>query len=171
MEVTPSMRAVIAHLGEVGPRWGVRRETCAVHALLYLAGRPLDRGAIASALGLDLPTTEAAIADLLDWKMAERLPSGCIGTNGQPWDLLAAAFEERRRREIEPALRAFSAAVRDAQRDGTPPVVVSRITALFDLVKDVSAITGQFGRLSSRTLMRLVSLGGRASRLIGVPRP
>jgi DNA-binding transcriptional regulator GbsR (MarR family) len=164
--VSPAMRAVIDHLQELGPRWGLKRDTCAAHGVLYLVGRPMARSDLARCLGLD----EAAIEDLVGWRMARRTPAGLVGASGEPWDLLFAAFEERRRRELVPALKVLTAAARSAASDGTPRATAQRIRSLLDLVRDLSTIGDQVGQLSSRTLARLISLGGRVSRILGPTR-
>src|SRR5262245_46241210 len=99
--ISPAMHAVIDHLQELGPRWGLKRETCAVHAVLYLVGRAATKSDLAQSLGLDEPAIEAAVDDLIGWRMAHRTPAGLVSASGEPWDLLFAAVEERRRREIE----------------------------------------------------------------------
>jgi DNA-binding transcriptional regulator GbsR (MarR family) len=170
MAVSPAMRTVIEHFQELGPRWGLKRETCAAHALLYLAGRPMRDVDLAQCLGLDEAATAAAIDDLVSWRMARRTGAGLVGASGEPWDLLFSALEERRRREIAPALNALTKAARAAERDGTPPATLRRIRDLLDLVRDLSAISGQIDVFSSKTLTRLVSLGGRVSRIFGPTR-
>ncbi|MEM1200091.1 MAG: ArsR family transcriptional regulator, partial [Pseudomonadota bacterium] len=42
MNLTPAMERYILHWGEMGSRWGVNRSVAQVHALLYLADRPLS---------------------------------------------------------------------------------------------------------------------------------
>jgi DNA-binding transcriptional regulator GbsR (MarR family) len=168
--VSPAMRAVIAHFEDLGPRWGLRRETCAVHALLYLAGRPMRVAEVAQSLGLDAAATATAIDDLVAWRMARRTAGGFVIAGGEPWDLLFSALEERRRREIAPALDALTRAARTAERDGTPPDASRRIRDLLDLVRDLAAIGERVDLLSSRTLTRLVSFGGRAARIFGPTR-
>ena len=41
MELTPIAERFILHWGEMGSRWGVNRTVSQIHALLYLAGRPV----------------------------------------------------------------------------------------------------------------------------------
>jgi DNA-binding transcriptional regulator GbsR (MarR family) len=167
MTVTPSMRGVIAHFAALGPRWGLKPETCAAHVLLYLDGRAMTRAELAAALEWDEATAEAAIADLIGWRMARRTRDGVQAAGGKPWDLMFAAFEERRRREIEPAVQVLAQAVRSAGRDGTPRQVTERIRDLHALARDLSAIAQRVGQFSAGTLTRLVGLGGRLSRIIG----
>lgn len=161
--LTPSMRSVIAHFEELGPRWGLKSETCAAHVLLYLVGRPLSRAELAAALSWDEPTVQAAIEDLVGWRMARQTRDGVAATGGKPWDLLFAAFEERRRREIEPAVQVLARAA----RDGTSRGAVQRIRDLHDLARDLSHLAERVGQFSSTTLTRLVGLGGRFARIIG----
>jgi len=169
--ISPAMQAVIDHLQELGPRWGIKRETCAAHAVLYLVGRPLAKPDLAQYLGgVDETIVEAAIEDLVGWGMAHRTPAGLVGASGEPWDLLFAALEERRRREIEPALKVLAAAARSAESDGTPRRTAHKIHALLGLVRDLSTIGDRMGQLSSSTLARLVNLGGRVARILGPAR-
>jgi DNA-binding transcriptional regulator GbsR (MarR family) len=170
LRISPAMRAVIAHFEGLGPRWGLRRETCAAHVLLYLAGRPMRAAEVAQGLGLDAAATATAIDDLVGWRMARRTAAGFVIAGGEPWDLLFSALEERRRRELAPALDALTRAAEAAGRDGTPPDTSRRIRGLLDLVRDLAAIGGRVDLLSSRTLTRLVSLGGRAARIFGPTR-
>jgi DNA-binding transcriptional regulator GbsR (MarR family) len=165
--VTPAMRTVIEHVAELGPRWGLHRETCAVHGLLYLAGQPLGAVEISQALTLDREATQRAIVDLADWRMSQTLSDGRITTSSEPWDLLFAAMDERRRREIEPARIAFEQALAGARSDGTPPSVVRRIAGLHRLVRDLSAVGRQVGGMSSRTLTHMTGFAGRALRVLG----
>jgi DNA-binding transcriptional regulator GbsR (MarR family) len=168
--VSPSMRNVIAHFAELGPRWGLKSETCAAHVLIYLVGRPMTCPDIAACLGWDEAAAQAAIDDLVGWRMAQRTRDGLVSTSGKPWDLLSAAFEERRRREIEPALRILADAATAATRDGTPRGAAQRIRSLLDLARDLSTIAQRVGQLSATTMTRLLSIGGRVSRIIGPTR-
>jgi DNA-binding transcriptional regulator GbsR (MarR family) len=168
--VTPAMGTIINHIGGLGPRWGLGRETCAVHALLYLAGRSLSLKEIGSALDMDEKVLALAVVDLVDWRMAHVATDGRLSTSDEPWNLLFAAMEERRRRELEPALAAFQSALGTAAADGTPPLVQQRIRGLHDLVCDLSVLGKQAGRLSSRTLASMTGIAGRLLRTIGPSR-
>jgi DNA-binding transcriptional regulator GbsR (MarR family) len=165
--VTSAMLLVVEHFRDLGPRWGLNRETCAAHALLYLCGRPLSPAEIADGLRLDAAVAGVAIDDLIEWRMAVRRGDGLISTSGEPWDLMFAAMEERRRRELAPALVALAAAAKSAAADGTQFAVAGRIHSLVALVQDLAALGEQVGQLSSKSLARLVGFGGRFSRVLG----
>ena len=168
LTVSPSMRRFIDYFGELGPRWGVRAETSRAHALLYLTGRPMERDDVA--LGLDISNAKAtsALKDLINWGMARRTEDGRWRTGGEPWDLLFAALESRRQREIAPALEVLRQCNSDAKTDpATPTAVRRRIAGLLTLVENLAVIDFQTRRLPKNLLPRLVNATGSASRLIG----
>jgi DNA-binding transcriptional regulator GbsR (MarR family) len=167
LEITPAMRNVVDHIAELGPRWGLSRDTCAVHALLYLAGKPLSASDISAALTMDAQATQFAIDDLADWRMVRIDTDARLTTSDEPWDLLFAAMDERRRREIEPARLAFDLALQGARTDGTPRSVQNRIAGLHALVCDLSALGNQVGTMSSRTLANMTGFASRALRALG----
>ncbi len=132
------MREIINYFEELGPRWGLEPKTCAVHALLYLTRGRLGCEEIAEYLEVDAATSRAAMDDLVEWRMAELSDDGCVYTDGEPWDLLSAGLEERRRREIGPALEAIGGAAATSGTDGTPRMTAVRIHQLHELNRTVS---------------------------------
>jgi DNA-binding transcriptional regulator GbsR (MarR family) len=167
IDISPAMRTVIDHVADLGPRWGLHRDTCAVHALLFLEGKPLSASDISTALMMGTEATQFAITDLVEWRMAQIGSDARLTTSDEPWDLLFAAMEERRRREIEPARLAFETALKGAHSDGTSRSVRNRIAGLHSLVCDLSALGSQVGRMSSRTLTNMTGFAGRALRALG----
>lgn len=166
MTPTPSMQRFTAHFGELGPRWGIEADTCRAHALLYLAGKPTPLPEIAAALALTKAQARATLADLAQWGMARPVADDCWDASGEPWDLLVAALEARRRRELQPALDMLRACRDEAAGDGTPAGMRGRIARVLGLVEDIAAIDVQARRLPSKAIVRLVGLGGRAARLL-----
>ncbi|MFM7707926.1 MAG: GbsR/MarR family transcriptional regulator, partial [Gammaproteobacteria bacterium] len=47
MQLTPIMQRYIVHWGEMGGRWGMNRSVAQIHALLFLAEKPLHADEIA----------------------------------------------------------------------------------------------------------------------------
>lgn len=52
MELSPTAQKFVLHWGEMGTRWGVNRTVAQIHALLYLAERPLSADDIVETLGV-----------------------------------------------------------------------------------------------------------------------
>jgi DNA-binding transcriptional regulator GbsR (MarR family) len=153
-------------LGELGQRWGLPAESCRVHGYLYLVARPVADAELGDALGLGKAALRDALAWLTDYRLIQR-SGDAWRTDSDPWQLMLRALEERRRREVTPALTLLrdchQAALVEAGRDR---LVGLQIGKLFTLAEDLAAIDTQARRLSPRTLRRLVGLGGRAARLI-----
>jgi DNA-binding transcriptional regulator GbsR (MarR family) len=161
------MTRFIEHFGEMGPRWGLERETCRAHALLFLAGQPMGLADLARALNLTKAKAGEAIADLEQWGMARSTSEAAWDASGEPWDLLFAALDARRRRELQPALDMLREGCKAAAGDGTPSGVRQRLGRMLALVEDLAAIDVQTRRLPSTALIHLVGLGGRAARFLG----
>lgn len=165
--LTPAMQSFVDYFGELGPRWGLERNACRIHAFLYLLGRAVAEADIAAALGVDLAVCASALAYLAGYRMVEQVGAGLWRTGGDPWDMLVSGLEERRRREIGPALATLRACHQGALDDaGNDRLVGIRIEKLLTLVQDLAALDSQARRLPPQLLRGLVGLSGRAARLV-----
>jgi DNA-binding transcriptional regulator GbsR (MarR family) len=165
--VSPSMRRLIDFLGELGPRWGLPSGACRLHGYLYLVARPATEAELGDAVGLADGALAEALAWLADYGLVERIPSAAWRTESDPWELMMRALEERRRREVAPALDLL----RDCQRaalaeKGRERAVAMQIGKLLELAEDLAAIDMQARRLSPRALRQMIGLGGRAARFL-----
>jgi len=167
MTLRPAMQRFLDYFAALGPRWGLAADTCRAHAALYLCGRPATADEVADLLALERAQAKAALEDLASWGMARQTADGRWTAGGEPWDLLFAGLEERRRREIGPALEAMRACSSEAAGDrGTDAGVRLRIDRMLRLVEDLAALDAQAGRLGPAGMARMVSLGGSAARLL-----
>ena len=162
-----AMARLIDFLGELGPRWGLPVEACRVHGYLYLSARPATNEELCAALNLGSATVENAMVWLMDFRLVERTPGTKWRTQSDPWDLMMCALEERRRREVGPALDIL----RDCQRlasaeRASDPVTYGQIGKLLALAEDLAAIDIQTRQISSKTLRQMVGVGGRAARFV-----
>jgi hypothetical protein len=156
---------IVDWLGEVGPRWGLPRQACRVHTVLYLTARPCPPATLAEDLGLDIADVDAALAWLADNRLAEHAPDGW-STGADPWLLMTQTLEARRAAEMADA-HAVMADWRRQRADD--PVIARQAERLFALVDDIAALEAGARRLSPALTRRLVGVGGRAARLFGRP--
>jgi hypothetical protein len=162
--LSPAAMRVVAWLGEVGGRWGLPETACRVHAMLYLAAKPMPATVFPEALGLDAEEVSAA----LDWLEAHRLVEASAAgwrTGVDPWALMLQTLETRRTHELEQARIVIDQWHRE--RHAEDPLVSRQAARLFDLVEDIAAIDAGTRGLSASTTRRLIGLGGRAARLFG----
>ena len=162
-EAIAARDAVIAWIGEVGPRWGLSNDLCRMHALLFLSSAGRSAIEIADVLAISPLVVGEQLAALCAMGLADER-AGIWTTNSDPWMLLIQAMEARRAQEIHPALEVLRTARQLAAND--PPLAI-RIGSIAALVQDLAAIDAHAQRLSPAMLRRLLKLGGRAARLFG----
>ena len=71
MELKPVAQKFILHWGEMGTRWGVNRTVSQIHALLYIAGRPMHAEEIAETLGVARSNVSTSLKELQAWKLVK----------------------------------------------------------------------------------------------------
>ena len=163
----PAVQHFVDYFGELGPRWGLPADACRVHAYLYLVAAPVTEARIRTTLLLDAEQLTAALAFLIDYRMAERLGVARWRTSGDPWDMLLRGLEQRRRRELPAALSTLRDCHREALADGSGGrSTAAQIGKMLSLVEDLAAIDTQARRLSPRVLKGLVGVSGRAARFM-----
>src|SRR5437867_12488892 len=69
--LSPVARRFVLHWGEMGTRWGVNRTVSQIHALLYLAGRPLPAEEIAETLGVARSNASTSLRELQNWGLVK----------------------------------------------------------------------------------------------------
>ncbi|MEK8066958.1 MarR family transcriptional regulator, partial [Burkholderia contaminans] len=109
MELTPIAERFILHWGEMGSRWGVNRTVSQIHALLYLAGRPIAADEIAETLNVARSNVSTSLKELQAWRLAKVVHvlgdrRDHFETSTDIWELFKLIVEGRRQREIEPTL-------------------------------------------------------------------
>jgi DNA-binding transcriptional regulator GbsR (MarR family) len=165
--VTLAMQRFVEFFGALGPRWGLDASACRIHAYLYLIGRQASATEIAEALGLAEAVVAEALAYLAGYRMVQPAAQSLWQTDGDPWDMLLRGFEERRRREIGPALATLRECHRHALADrANDRAVGMRIGNLLSLVEDLAVLDAQARRLSPRLLRGILGVSSRATRLL-----
>lgn len=165
LTLSPTTRRVTDFLATLGPRWGLPAAPCRVHGYLYLVARPLSETQLRRDLALDNAALADALAWLRDYRLIEAAGTASWRTDTDPWDLMMRALDERRRRELAPALDLLRDCEREASAEDDAEVS-AQLKKLVALVEDIGAIDAQARRLSPKTLRRLVGAGGRAARFV-----
>ena len=65
MHLTDTMQRYIVHWGEMGSRWGMNRSVAQIHALLYLAEKPLNADEIGETLGIARSNVSTGLKELI----------------------------------------------------------------------------------------------------------
>lgn len=167
MPLTPTMERFILHWGEMGTRWGVNRSVAQIHALLYLSPRPLPADEIVDVLSIARSNVSTSIRELQSYGlvtvshvMGDRRDHFRAETD--PWSILLLIAEERKKREIDPALTMLRACVLESEGDSaTDPEVKARLGNMLVFIEDLTSWYDQMKRLPRSTLQNIVHVGAK----------
>lgn len=173
MQLTPVMQRYILHWGEMGTRWGTNRSVAQIHALLYLAGRPMNAEEIVETLSIARSNVSTSLKELLGWNLVKlvHLPGDRrdhFEAKDDPWDMLTLIVEGRKRREIDPTLEMLRACVEEADTDkATPPEVKARLKDMAGFMGRLDRWYEQMRQIPRPVLIKMVGLGARIVGLVG----
>src|SRR6202171_5685938 len=131
----------ILHWGDMGDEWGVNRSVSQIHGLLYLSETPITADDIAETLGMARSNVSNSIRELLSWNLIRRVPimgdrRDHFEAETDVWELVTRIAAGRKEREIDPAVMALKACLRDVEGDPkVNPVVGRRLAEMLDLVE------------------------------------
>src|SRR5881275_3193843 len=101
--LSPVEQKFVLHWGEMGTRWGINRTVAQIHALLYLAPRPLNAEEIASTLDVARSNVSTSLRELQGWgivRVAHVLGDrrDHFETLKDVWEIFRIVAEERKKR-------------------------------------------------------------------------
>lgn len=172
MNLSPAMLTFIRHWGEMGARWSVNRSVAQIHALLYLADRPLPADEIVETLTIARSNVSTSLKELQSFHLVDlvHVPGDRrdhFVAKKDPWEMLLAIVEERKRREIDPALAMLRSCVDAAEADpDTPADVRRRLGDMLELLQQLDTLYDQMRRVPRPVLRRVVTMGDRIAKLI-----
>jgi DNA-binding transcriptional regulator GbsR (MarR family) len=169
---SPTAQKFILHWGEMGTRWGVNRTVAQIHALLFLAGRPLNAEDIAETLGVARSNVSNSLKELQSWKLVR--VTHVLGDRRDHftalqdvWEIFRVIVEERKRREIDPTLSVLrECAIEGTQDKELDAAALARMQTTLDFLEMLSATFQDYQHLSPQTLQRLLKMGGTVARFI-----
>jgi len=171
MKLNPVAKRFILHWGEMGSRWGVNRTVSQIHALLYLAGRPMAADEIVETLGVARSNVSNSLKELQNWKlikvvhvMGDRRDH--FDTVTDVWELFRVIVQERKQREFDPTIDVLRECLASNDINKEEKAVRQRIQDTLGLMESLSSWGDEMLRLESSTLMKLMKLGAKIKALI-----
>ncbi|MCG3135846.1 MAG: hypothetical protein HMLKMBBP_03618 [Planctomycetes bacterium] len=169
--LSATARRFVRDWGGAAERWGLDRAAGEAHALLFLASGPLSCDDVASALSIDAPAADAALATLADWGLAAPAATGpdapWVGLQ-DPVEMLRAVAAARRRREFDPAMTLVRDAVLRAESDtAADPAVVRRLEDLHEVMRLAQSFHTILGSLPGPETRRLLKLAQKIRQSLG----
>jgi DNA-binding transcriptional regulator GbsR (MarR family) len=119
--------------GRMGSSWGIPRSMAEMHALLFIAGRPMNTDEIMHRLSISRGNASMTLRALVDWGIVVRVVvrgdrKEYFEAEQEVWRLFRTVLRERKKREIDPLLEDLGACRR--MTDGSGRRVDARTSAI-----------------------------------------
>ncbi len=169
--LSSTTKRFILHWGELGTRWGLNRTVAQIHALLYLAPKPLAAEEIAALLSVARSNVSTSLRELQGWGvvrvvhvLGERRDH--FETIKDVWELFYIILEERKRREIDPTLAVLRECASEIP-ENTPDdkEAHKRIREMLAFFEQTSGLYDEFRRIPGGALRHLLKFKGQLKRL------
>lgn len=172
MDLSPTLSRFVLHWGEMGTRWGVNRTVAQIHALLYIAGRPMHAEEIAETLVVARSNVSTSLRELQSWKLVRLVHLAGdrrdhFETATDVWELLRTIVRERQQREIAPTVQVLRELLADPGLAKDPAEAKRRMRETLELLETLTAWSDEMLRLDTQTLTQVLKLGARIKKLLG----
>jgi DNA-binding transcriptional regulator GbsR (MarR family) len=171
-DLTPAAKRFILHWGEMGSRWGVNRTVGQIHALLYLASRPLNAEEIAETLSVARSNASTSLRELQAWGIVKVVHvlgdrRDYFESIHDVWELFRVIVAQRFQREIEPTLTVLETLVDEADGKGSEDANIrERLVNLHEFFKTLESWRRQMLEMSPREIRRAAKIGSKVRRLL-----
>ena len=171
MKLNPVSRRFVLHWGEMGSKWGVNRTVSQIHALLYLAGKPMPADEIADTLGVARSNVSNSIKELQNWKLISMVHvmgdrRDHFETSTDVWELFRIVVSERKQREFDPTIDVLHECLDSSDLAKEDAAVQQRIKDTLGLMEALSTWGDQMLKLEAVTLMKVMKLGAKIQNLV-----
>jgi DNA-binding transcriptional regulator GbsR (MarR family) len=174
--MAPAVERFVLHWGDMGSRWGINRSVAQIHALLYLAERPLTAEDIADTLGMARSNVSNSLKELGAWKLIRRAPvmgdrRDHYEAETDLWEMVSRIAQGRKERELDPAASALRACLAEAERDSlVSPVARRRLEEMERFITDIDRWSEQMLSVPASKVMTLIKMGSKVVDLLKLGR-
>ena len=171
MNLTPVAQRFVLHWGEMGSKWGVNRTVSQIHALLYLAGKPMPADEISETLEVARSNVSNSLRELQNWNlinivhvMGDRRDH--FATSTDVWELFRIVVRERKEREFDPTISVLRDCLASKDISKEEAAAQQRIKETLALMEALSTWGDQMLKLEPATLMKVMKLGAKIQGLL-----
>lgn len=170
MELTPAQQRFILHWGEMGTRWGINRTVAQVHALLYLAPKPLNADDLVETLKVARSNVSTSLKELQGWGLVRvthviQDKRDHFEATTDVWEMFQKIADVRKRRELDPT----RALLKDmlAEPKSLDPQTRERVAAMSEFFETTGSWYEQVSRWPRPVVQKLIRLGDKALKFLG----
>jgi DNA-binding transcriptional regulator GbsR (MarR family) len=174
--LNPVQQKFILHWGEMGTRWGINRTVAQVHALLFIAPKPLNADDLVETLGVARSNVSTSLKELQSWgivKMVHILGDkrDHFESMKDVWELFRVVLNERKRREIDPTMQMLNECIAETEKDpAADKYTGERLRELRDFFETTSAWYVQIRQWPTGAIVKFVKLGDKVLKVLGFAR-
>ena len=170
--LAPVQEKFILHWGEMGTKWGINRTVAQVHALLYLAAKPMPADEISTTLSVARSNVSTSLRELQGWGIVRVVHvlgdrRDHFETLKDVWEIFRIVAEERKKREIDPTLRVLADCVQEAKSGQGDAHTRGRLEAMLEFLVAMSGLFEEILRMPTGALKSVVKLRGKVITLLG----
>ena len=170
--LAPIEEKFILHWGEMGTKWGINRTVAQVHALLYLAAKPLPADEISTTLSVARSNVSTSLRELQGWGIVRVVHvlgdrRDHFETLKDVWEIFRIVAEERKKREIDPTLRVLAECVQEAKSGQGDTHTKERLEAMLEFLAAMTGVFEEILRMPTPALRSVVKLRGKVITLLG----
>lgn len=171
MKLNPVAQKFVLHWGEMGSKWGVNRTVSQIHALLFLAGKPMAADEIAETLEVARSNVSNSIKELQNWNLISMVHvmgdrRDHFETSTDVWALFRTVVAERKEREFDPTIGVLRDCLSSHDIAKEEAAVQARIKETLALMEALSVWGDQMLKLDPSTLTKVMKLGAKIQNLL-----
>jgi DNA-binding transcriptional regulator GbsR (MarR family) len=173
MNLSSVQQKFVLHWGEMGTRWGINRTVAQIHALLYLAPRPLNAEEIAETLNVARSNVSNSLKELQSWRIVKLVhvmgdKRDHFESMKDVWQMFRIVLDERKRREIDPTMAILEECIAEAGKDKeTDKNTEDRLRELHRFFETTTAWYMQVAKLPVGALLKLLHAGDKLRKSVG----
>lgn len=160
MELDQAKEKFTQTWGTMATSWGINRTMAQIHALLLVSDDALSAEEIMRDLNLSRGNVNMNLRELINWGLVQKeLISGerreFFSAEKDIWKISRLIARERRKRELEPALKVLDELRAIKDTDPATKRFKSKIEEIYKISSMVDSMIGKFINSSDNWLMRL----------------
>ena len=174
MKLSPVQQKFVLHWGEMGTRWGINRTVAQIHALLYLAPKPLNAEEIAETLDVARSNVSNSLRELQSWRIVKLVhvlgdKRDHFESMKNVWEMFRIVLDERKRREIDPTIAILDECIAEAaQAKETDKNTEERLRELHRFFQTTTAWYTQVAKLPASALVKFMNAGDKLRKSLGL---
>jgi DNA-binding transcriptional regulator GbsR (MarR family) len=171
--LSPVAQKFILHWGEMGTKWGINRTVAQVHALLFLAPKPVPADEISATLSVARSNVSTSLRELQGWGIVRVVHvlgdrRDHFETTKDVWEIFRTVSEERKRREIDPTLRVLGECVQELKGSAESDTFTKeRLESMLDFLTTMSGLFEEVLRMPVGALKGVGKFRGKVITLLG----